>query len=156
MKITRGLHYISLYLYYLSIEYIECFEWGSFRQFPCVEPFTVTGERGLVNIVRPKDTPNLLVEPTDCHCLIYPGSGSWPDGENHIIDLKYGTSTFIRIATCTKNGPLHAYDSVPFILNTNSNGRLRMNFFNSLGEYTPSTLNPGGSGYYRFNPGNDC
>ena len=75
--------------YMQDSNYFTTISEGSFRQFPCVEPFTVTGELGLVSIVRPDDTPNLLVEPTECHCLIYPGSGTWLDGDNHFIDLEY-------------------------------------------------------------------
>ena len=94
--------------------------------------------------------PNISVDPTECHCLIYPGLGSWPDGDHQVIDLEYGFP-LKAFVTYTKNGPLHEYNAVPFILNMTPNSKPNMRYFNESGEYSDLALNT--TGHLGFYPG---
>ena len=108
-----------------------------------------------MNIVRPDNNTYQSREPQECHCLIYPGNDTWPEGDNAIIELEYGAEDhFITIATYTWDGPLHAFDAVPFILNTTSSGRSDIYHLRErTGSYSYLTLDGGmGIAYYRFNP----
>ena len=103
-----------------------------------------------MNIGLLDNNPNINIEPRECHCLIYPGSGTW---RNDIIYLEYGSvGFFITQVTYSANSIMNEFEAVPFGLNMDDFGYSYLHYLDNFGAARYVSLLTGDTYFYRFNP----